>query len=125
MAKWIDSQSGKLKVDDAGNIIDRHPYKYYAVANKTVRVLLNPDGTEGDAEFHVPRTIVMYHPTTGKIMGVNTGFVEAVELEGIDSIKVKDKDGVEGLNIEITGSVPIDLSSDIYHVNKAGKLVKK
>lgn len=125
MAKWIDSQAGKLKVDTLGNIIDRHPYKYYAVANKTVKVLLNPDGTEGDAEFFQPRTIVSYHPVTGEIMGINTGFIEAVELEGISAIKCSGKDGIEGLNIEITGTAPVDFSIDAYKVDKAGKLVKK
>lgn len=124
MAKWIDSQAGKLKVDDVGNIVDKHPYKYYSVANKIIKVALNPDGTEGDAEFFQPRTIVSYHPSTGEIMGVNTGFVEAVELEGVDVIKAKDKDGIEGVNIEITGNIPVDFSPETYKV-KAGKLVKK
>lgn len=110
--KWIDSQAGKLKVDEAGNIVDKHPYKYYSVANKIVRVSINPDGTEGDAEFFQPRTIVSYHPETGEIMGSHTGFIEAVELEGIGSVKVKDNDGVEGLNIEITGNIPVDYTQE-------------
>jgi len=122
--KWIDSQAGKLKIDEAGSIIDKHPYKYYSVANKTIKVTLNPDGTEGDAEFFVPRNILMVHPITGEVMGLNQGFVEAVELEGIQSIKAKGPDGMESMSVEVRASdIPADFIVDVTLPD--GKQIKK
>lgn len=124
MAKWIDSQAGKLKVDEAGDVVDRHPFKYYSVANKIIKVTLNPDGTEGDAEFFEPRNILMVHPTTGEIMGHHCGFVEAVELDGIQSIKAQGPDGVESISVEVQAAdIPADFMADVTLPD--GKVGKK
>lgn len=121
--KWIDSQAGKLKVDDAGNVIDKHPYKYYSVANKVVKVTLNQDGTEGDAEFFKPRNILLVHPQTGKILGHHSGFVEAIELEGIQAIKATGPDGVESISVEVP-DIPADFMTDVTLADgKPGKKI--
>jgi len=111
MEKWIDSQAGKLKVDETGNIIARHTFKYYSVANKIIKVTLNPDGTEGDAEFFKPRNILLVHPKSGEIMGHHCGFIEDAELNGIQSIKVEGQDGVESVAIEIQ-DIPADFMQE-------------
>ena len=122
---WIDSQAGKLKIDTVSGVtIERHPFKYYSVASKTIKVTLNPDGTEGNVEFFVPRNILMVHPTTGEIMGHHCGFCEAVELEGIQSIKAKGPDGVESVSVEVQASdIPADFMADVTLSNE--QVVKK
>ncbi|GEM_PF-5482892 len=102
MEKWIQSQAGMLKLNDRGEVIDRHPYKYHQIADRFLRVKLNPDGSEAEVRFHGQRCFIFVHPETGDIVaGGGTGFNLHVELNGPTEQKAICADGKEALCIEL------------------------
>lgn len=105
MDKWINSQAGKLLIDEkTGQIKKIHPHKYYKVANKTIKVTLDTEGKEVDAEFYGQKAFLYVHPDTGKIVGHFIGFIESVELnESTSPIKVTCPDGKEAKIVELEG----------------------
>lgn len=105
MSKWIESQMGFLKVDDDGNVIGTHPYKYCEAGGKRFKVKLNPDGSEGGIEEVENCCFLYVHPTTGEILGSSgLAFYLSYELDGTPPQKVTTKDGVEAEIIKVPTS---------------------
>lgn len=105
MSKWIESQMGYLKVDDAGNVIATHPYKYCEAGGKRFKVKLNPDGSEASVEEVENCCFIYVHPTTGEILGSSgLAFYLSHELDGVCPTTVTGPDGVAAEAIKVPAS---------------------
>lgn len=103
--KWIESQMGYLKVDNSGNVVAKHPYKYCEAGGKRFKVKLNPDGSEAGIEEVENCCFLYVHPTTGEILGSSgLAFYLSHELDGTLPQKVTGADGVEAEIIKVPAS---------------------
>lgn len=128
MNKWQQTESGFIEMGSNGRPTGVvHPFTYHELYGTIIRVEHKTDGSK-DIKNLSPRTIVMFDPSTGDIMGHNVGFSVPVEISGPSAIKVKKLDGTESESMEVS-SLPADFLSDAgygYSVDlKKKELVKK
>jgi hypothetical protein len=101
MHEWMETPAGWLKMDEVGNVIARHPYKYFNGGDLVIRAELRPDGSIKTAGIAPHRSFLYVHPDTGEIVaGGGTGFNREIELNGPAGEMVICKDGKQAVQIE-------------------------